>query len=114
MLPEIHRLKRKKDFERVFKEGKGGFKEDFLILKIIKNDLKVSRFGFVVSKNFSKKATLRNKIKRRLRELVKTKLTKIKKGIDGVMIAQPGLEAKDFWEIEEIINKLFQKAKLIK
>ena len=113
MLPKVNRLTKKKDFERVFKEGKG-FKEDFLILKFIKNDLKISRFGFVVSKNFSKKATLRNKIKRRLRELVKTKLTKIKKGIDGVMIAQPGLGTKDFWEIEEIINKILAKAKISK
>jgi len=113
MLSKLNRLKKKKDFERVFQEGQG-FKEDFLFLKIIKNNLKVSRFGFVVSKNFSKKATLRNKIKRRLRALVKTKLTETKKGIDGVIIAQPGLETKDFWEIEEIINKLFEKSKIIK
>ena len=112
MLPKVNRLKRKKDFERVFKKGQG-FKEDFLFLKIARNNLKSSRFGFVVSKNFSKKATLRNKIKRRLRELVRINLNKIKKGIDGVLVANPGLETKDFWEIEEVVNKLFKKAKLI-
>jgi ribonuclease P protein component len=112
MLSKENRLKRKKDFERVFKEGQG-FKEDFLFLKIVKNNLKTSRFGFMVSKNFSKKATLRNKIKRRLRELVRINLVKVKKGIDGVLVAIPGLETKDFWEIEEIINKLFKKAKII-
>jgi len=113
VLPKQNRLKKKKDFERVFKEGQG-FKEDFLFLKIRKNKLKNSRFGFVVSKNFAKKSTLRNKIKRRLRELVRINLAKIKKGVDGVLVANPGLETKDFWEIEEVINKLFKKAGILK
>lgn len=112
MLPTQNRLKRKKEFQKVFNKGKG-FKEGFLFFKIVKNNLKVSRFGFVVSKNFSKKAVIRNQIKRRLRKLVGAKLTKIKKGIDGVLVTQPGLETKDFWETEEIINKLFKKAGMI-
>lgn len=112
MLPKANRLKKKKDFEKVFKEGKR-FKEDFLFLKIRKNNLKVSRFGFVVSQKISKKATIRNKIKRRLRELVRLKLPKIKTGIDGALIVKEGLENKDFWEIEELMDKLFKKADLI-
>ena len=112
MLPKKNRLKKKKDFEKVFKTGKG-YKEDFLFLKIAGNNLKTSRFGFVVSKKFSKKALIRNRIKRRLRELVKLKLSEIKKGIDGIILVNPGLEDKDFWELEEIINKLFKKAGII-
>lgn len=111
MLPKRNRLKKNKDFENVFKKGQG-FKEDFLYLKIKKNNLESSRFGFVVSKKFSQKATARNKIKRRLRELVKVKLPKIKKGIDGVIIIMPGFKINDFWELEEIINKLFEKANI--
>lgn len=112
MLSWANRLKKKKDFERVFKRGKG-FKENFLYLKIKKSNLKSSRFGFMVSKKFSKKAATRNKIKRRLSELVRIKLPLIKKGIDGVIVVMPGLEINDFWELEEIINKLFKKANLI-
>jgi len=112
MLAKINRLKKRKDFELIFKKGKK-FKEDFLVLKIIKNNLNQSRFGFIVGKKISKKATLRNKIKRRLRGLVRIKLGKIKKGFDVILIAKEGLENKDFWEIEEIINKLFNKAKII-
>lgn len=111
MLPKRNRLKKNKDFENVFKKGQG-FKEDFLYLKIKKNNLESSRFGFVVSKKFSQKATVRNKIKRRLRELVKVKLPKIKKGIDGVIIIMPGFKINDFWELEGIINKLFEKANI--
>jgi len=112
MLPKENRLKKNKDFKKVFKDGKG-FKEDFLVLKKAKNNLEISRFGFAVSKTFFKKATLRNKIKRRLREAVRIRLNEIKKGIDAVIIAGPGLETKDFREIKEIVNKLFKKAKII-
>lgn len=112
MLPRENRLKKKKDFEKVFKEGKG-FKEDFLILKFILNNLKQSRFGIIVSQKISKKATIRNKIKRRLRALLGFKLAEIKKRVDLVLVVLPGFETKDFWEIEKIMNKLFKKAKLV-
>ncbi len=113
MLAKRNRLKKQKDFERVFKKGRGA-KEDFLYLKVVKNELKSSRFGFVVSKKFSKKAVLRNKTKRRLAELIRIKLPKIKKGIDVVIVVMPEFKTRDFWEIEEIINKLFRKAEIIK
>ena len=122
MLSKISRLKKKKDIEKVFKKGKR-FKEDFLILKITKNALSQTRFGFVVSQKVSKKAVIRNKIKRRLREMVSKKGKKLKKGrhplvtrpgMDIVLIALPGLETKDFWEIDETLNKLFKKAKCLK
>lgn len=112
MLPKLNRLKKKKDFEAVFKQGKG-FKEDFLYLKIKKNNLKTKRFGLVVGKNFSKKAVLRNKIKRKLSEIIRLKMDKIQKGIDGVIVVYPGLEKRSFQELEEKINKLFKKASII-
>jgi len=113
MLKKINRLKKKKDFEKVLKKGKG-FKQDFLLCKIIKNNLKISRFGFIVSQKISKKATVRNKLKRKLSELVRVKLEKIKNGIDIIFIVFPGLENKDFWEIEGIIKKIFEKIKILK
>ncbi|MDI6591513.1 MAG: ribonuclease P protein component [Patescibacteria group bacterium] len=114
MLPKPNRLTKKKDFERVFKKGKG-FKEDFLILKFVPNNLNRNRIGIVVSLKISKKATLRNRIKRQIRELVRLRLSKLitLPGKDIVLIALPGLETKDFWEIEGTINKLFEKAGIL-
>ena len=112
MLPKNNRIKKKKDFDKIFNKGRF-FREDFLVLRFLSNNLKNSRFGFIVSQKVSKKAVLRNRIKRRLRELVKMKLRKMAKGMDFLIIACPGLETKDFWEMEEIINKLFKKAKIV-
>jgi len=111
MLPKINRIKKKKDFETAFKRGQG-FKQGFLYLKIIKNNLDVSRFGFVISKKFSKKAVIRNKTKRRLREIIKMRLPEIKKGIDAVIVMMPGAE-NEFQKLEDALDKLFKKAKIL-
>lgn len=108
MLPQKNRLKKKKDFERVFKKGKG-YRGDFLFFKETKNNLKESRFGFIVSKKISNKAVIRNKVKRRLRAIIQKKKTGIKKGMDIVIITLPGIENKSFQEIEEDVNKIFAK-----
>jgi ribonuclease P protein component len=112
VLPKNNRLKKNEDIQRVFQKGKR-CKEDFLILKKLSNDLNQVRFAFVVSRKLSKKASLRNKVKRNLRESVKKRLNKIQTKTDVVVIALPGLEKKSFLEIEESIDKLLRKAKLL-
>ncbi len=112
MLPKRSCLKKKKDFDNLFKKSRR-FKEDFLLLQVVNNNLKISRFGFIVSKKVFKKAVLRNQTKRRLREIVRFKMPQIKKGIDVVLIIIPGFKIKGFWEMEEIIDKIFIKAKIL-
>ena len=56
----------KKEFERVFNEGKI-FKNDKVVLYVIPNDLQNSRLGLVVSKKIGN-AVRRNRAKRLLRE----------------------------------------------
>jgi len=112
MLPKTYRLQKKKDIEEVFKKGRS-FKEDFLVLKTVKNNLEKSCFGFVVSLKVSKKAVVRNKIRRKLNELVRLNLKKIKPGSNNLLIVLPGLGVKDFWKLKESLDKLFSKAGLL-
>lgn len=112
MLPRTNRIKEKKDFETIFRKSKS-FRSHLFTLKIIKNNLRINRFGFVVSQKISKKATVRNKIRRRFAQAVKGQIAKIKNGTDVVIIALPGVEKKDFTEIKETINDAFIKARLI-
>lgn len=113
MLPKSNRLKKKKDFERVFRAGKG-YKENLLYLKVAGSRLEASRFGFSISKKFSKKAVLRNRIRRQLREIIRAQLPSVKKGVDGTIVVMPGLAVKNFCELENIIKKLFSKAGILK
>ena len=113
MLPKKNRLKKKKDFARVYRQGEL-IKGNFLIVKIIDNQLDYSRFGIVVSKKVSKKATVRNKAKRRLREAIRSVITEIKGGFDIIVIALEIIQEKDFWQIKEELKKIFLRANLFR
>ncbi len=112
MLSKENRLKNKKDFDNVFKKGRR-VKGDFLFLKILENNLDASRFAFVVGLKISKKAVIRNKIKRRLRYIVREKFSDIQKGIDVMIITLPGIENQDFQQIKDNLTKAFTSAKLL-
>lgn len=113
MLVKEHRLKRKKDFERVFKKGKL-LAKDFLILRVVKNNLGTTRVGLVVSQKVSKKAVLRNKVKRKIREAVRNNMKKINLGYDLIFFTKKGIEKKSFPEIKKMVEDLFVRAKLFK
>lgn len=105
MLPKASRIKKKNDFDAVFQKGKS-FKTSLLVLKIVKNGLKHNRFGFIVSKKVSKKAVVRNKIRRRLAKISSEAPKNKEMGSDFVFIALPGIEKKDFSEIKDSAGKL--------
>ncbi len=111
MLPSQNRLKKKKDFEQVFKKSKD-FKEGFLILKLAENNLKKTRFGFVVGLKTAKKASLRNRIKRSLKRIIKERLSQTAKGFDVVLMVGPGWNEKNFLVMPAILNRLLKKAKI--
>jgi len=113
MKKRLIRLKKREDFRKTFKEGKG-FKENFLFLKKTSNGLDISRFAFTVGKKASRKASVRNRIKRKIRESVRTNINLIKEGADVIFIAGSGFEEKDTAEIETVTEKLLKKSGLIK
>ncbi len=115
MLTKYNRLTKEKDFKVVFKAGKKySLLGTGIYLKVRENNLEQSRFGFVISKKVSKKAVVRNKIKRRLREVVRIDISEIKRGVDVVVVVLPGFEKNNFQTVKEKINNLFRKAGLIK
>ena len=109
MLAKQYRLTKKKDFDLVFSRG-GGARCGFLAGKFLKNNLTQSRFGFVVSKKVSSKATVRNTIKRRLRKAVGDIMGNTILPTDVVFVALPGIEQWGFLEIRDgvviILNKI--------
>lgn len=114
MLPKQNRLNKKSDLEKVFKEGRS-FKNSTFVLRFTKNNLKnPARFGIIVSGKVSKKAVIRNKIKRRIRAVIRELLVKIKPGTWVVLIAQDLAAQKSFQEIKEQLINLFYKAKILK
>jgi ribonuclease P protein component len=104
MLSSKNRLKKRSDINNVFKNGKA-FAGRFVFIRIINNQLKDSRFAFVVSKKVSRKAVIRNKVKRQLREIIKK--TKFQNGFDFMIIARPIICSRKFLEIQQDIDEIF-------
>ena len=104
MLLKKHRLKKRKDFGKVSEKGKLLAVKDFLVLKAVKNNLKLARVGLVVSRKVSKKAVQRNKVKRKLREAVRGNIKKIKLGYDLIFFTKKGIEKKSFPEIKKMVE----------
>ncbi len=84
-LNKKNRLKKKLDFEDVFKKGKA-VKGSFLFVKHKKNELSVPRFGFVISAKIIKKASERNKMRRILSEAVRDMIDGLG-GYDIIVVA---------------------------
>jgi ribonuclease P protein component len=111
MLARTNRLVKTKDIERTFKQGKSFFGKN-LGAKIVVNEFGVSRFAIVVSTKVSKKAVVRNKIKRRLREVLRLEKDYLKTGYDLVLIALPTIVDVKQLELKGEIVKILQRAKL--
>jgi ribonuclease P protein component len=112
MLKKEFRLRKQRDFERVFKKG-FYFSEKLLALKLVNNDLQISRFGIIVSNKVSKKASKRNRIKRLLRESIRSLQNDIKPGFDCVFVARSEIIDKDFKEVKLSVEKLFKRSGLL-
>jgi len=95
-------LKKKKDFNKAYK-GKT-IAGKLIFLKAQKNNLNTPRFGFVVSSKISKKAVIRNRIKRKLREVVKD----FNKGFDIIITVRPEIIDKTYQEIKDDFTNIIE------
>jgi len=113
MLPFKNRLVKRKDFEKIQRAGQF-FSQGNIALKFVENGTENSRIGFSVGLKFSKLAVARNQAKRMLREIFRTYLRKIKKGMDiDIMIRKREGEKINSKKIAEDVNFVLKKAGLI-
>lgn len=112
MLPKINKLKKASDFRRIFKKGRL-IRGELLDLKFFTNLFAVCRFGFLINLKVSKKATVRNRVKRRLSEIIRSSINQIKPGHDVVIIAKPKIITKNQKEILRDFKNVTKKAQLI-
>lgn len=112
MLKKDSRIGKNKEFDRAFKLGQS-FYGKFLSAKIVDNNLGRLRLGVLVSTKVSKKATIRNLIKRRIRSALRQSVVSLKDGKDIVIIAFPLILDKNFQEIEILIKDILKKAGIL-
>ena len=81
MLPSKNRLKKKINFARIEIDGSMYQSKSFGM-----GVFNPSRFGFIISTKISKKAVIRNRIKRIMAEVIRKNLVNIKNGYDVLFL----------------------------
>jgi ribonuclease P protein component len=112
MITQKNRLGKKADFERVFKGGNKVYNQ-YLNLRFRVNDLAYCRFAIIVSNKISKKATERNKIRRRLKAVNIDNLSNFKQNLDIIITVLPPLKDLSYQETREIYLNLAKKSRIL-
>ena len=108
MLPKGNRLTRSRDFTRTRRFGRSAG-SPLAALYTLPNRTDDLRVGFSVSKKVGK-ATVRNRVKRLMREAVRRELADLRPGHDLVFIARPAAADAPYDRIAETVGYLTRKA----
>lgn len=105
-------LRRRSDFEQVFESGKftGG---RALAVRVLARDQDdgPSRVGYAVGKRLDKRAVVRNRARRRLREAIRR--VEVRDGYDLVVMARQPALARNFKALQRDVRALFRRAGLL-
>jgi len=113
MLAKPNRICLNKEFDRAFKAGQS-FYGKVLSFKVANNDRDETRFGLLVGLKVSKKAVVRNKLKRQIRSIISQELPLIKRGKDVVIVVFHSILDKKFVEIKISLQNGFKRLNLYK
>lgn len=113
MLPYKNRLIKKDDFTKTWRQGRS-FSEGNLVLKVLENGLIEARIGISVGVRYSPLATVRNRAKRQLREIVTKNLGKFSQKADIIISLKANAGKTRFKELSGNAEKIFLKSHLIK
>ncbi len=104
------RLKSRSEFAAVYRDGKP-FRNEFVVLRALRTNGPVSRFGFATGRALGG-AAVRNRVKRRLREIVRG--LPVAEGWDIVLNARSSSVRADFRKLGAAVEGLLLKAGVLK
>lgn len=124
MLQQENRLTKKRDIEITFEEGRF-VAGNFVNLKVWKVDLEKHgkrgytgdelQFAFVVGVKIDKRAVVRNRLKRQMREVIRLLLkeNKIQKGFFVMIMAKKEMIGTEYSKIEQDIIAALRRSRLL-
>ena len=104
------RVKKEKDFNAIFQEGKSVANRKFVVYRL-ENSEQHFRVGLSVSKKLGNAVT-RNQIKRRIRHVLITHKDQIIENLDFVVIARKGVEEMNYTELEKNLLHVLKLANI--
>lgn len=108
-MPREKRLRKRSEFSTVY-EGGRSWANRWVVMRALPSGLPSSRSGFSVSRRLGN-AVARNRVKRRLREVVR--LSSIVSGWDMVFIARGQAAQADYQTLRKAVQDLLGRASLL-
>ncbi|MCR5576628.1 MAG: ribonuclease P protein component [Oscillospiraceae bacterium] len=105
-------LKKNSDFRRLYARGKS-VSTPYLALYCRENRLGVSRYGYTVSTKLGG-AVVRNRVRRRLREIVRLNAQRMRPGCDVVLVARARAVGCEYKRLEAAYLTACKKLGLMK
>jgi ribonuclease P protein component len=105
---ETH-LTRPKDFDKVYSQGRS-WANGPVVMKAVPNGLSFSRYGLSVGRRVGN-AVVRNRVKRRLRDILRNKY--IVSGFDIVLLAKASAAATSYQSIDNAVASVLARANML-
>lgn len=111
MLPKANRLP-SSEIRNVLRRGTriSNASMQFVFLP---NQAKAPRFAFVISTNIGKRAVDRNRMKRMLRDSIRSQLHRFQNPIDAVLIVRKRFHTQSTVDIDKEIQAVFLRAHIL-
>ena len=105
-------LKNRKDFERVYTEGKQ-INSKYFVCFVLKNNTSSSRLGLTVSKKIGM-AVIRNRVKRILREIFRLNKNIFKEPVDIIINVKKNIVDADFQKLTKLYQSVLKMSGFIR
>jgi ribonuclease P protein component len=110
--PKAKRLARPAEFARVKSEGTAHSSRTLVLGVLAREEEKLFRAGFVTSKRIGG-AVVRNRVRRRLRDIVRTQQARLRKGFWFVVIARPAAARATYRALKDEWLRLAERASIL-
>lgn len=113
-MKRAQRLQRPADFQRVRSQAlrPRGWSHPLLVLYAAPNELSTTRIGITVGKRVAKSAVQRNRVRRRIRESLRSRYAQLQPGRDLVVIARPPALEASWSQLQDAIHTVIARAGL--
>ena len=111
-MDKIYKLRNNMEFKKVYNGGKNYWNR-YLVLYVRKNNMINSRVGYSITKKIGN-SVVRNKVRRRMKEIYRLKFNNIKEGYDLIFIPKKNIVDISYKELESAMLHIMKLSKVYK